>query len=135
MEAPAPVATGRSAGSGRCDSTPDYSRNDANSLERQLEQINDSDREFFRRHPKRRWRLRPAMQSEPAGTTIAVLNVCEVRNVCRARMRFPLYGEVPEGLTDRGIDLLMQAITPPEWWRQAADVEAALCGLGGEAGR
>jgi hypothetical protein len=83
-----------------------------------LERIAADDRRWFERHAKRRWRMRPAMPGEETATWVAV------RSFGPARLRFPLYGYVPLGLTDRGMDLFMTSILSPSQARLLDEVEA-----------
>ena len=90
-------------------------------LARSLERIAANDRQWFERHPKRRWRIRPPLPGEyPCGPQMAV------RSFGPARMRFPVWGRIPLGLTDRGVELFMRAVLPPEHVRLLDEIEAIM---------
>ncbi len=95
------------------------------SLARWLERIPTADRRWFERHPKLRCHIRPPLPGEvPAGEWMAVRNFGDVR------ARIPLFGEIPPGLTDRGIDWLMVGILPSETARMLDEIAAVMreCG-------
>ena len=86
-----------------------------------LERIAADDRLWFQRHPRKRWRIRPPLPGEyPCGPQMAV------RSFGPARMRFPVWGRIPLGLTDRGVELFMRAVLPPEHVRLLDEIEAIL---------
>ena len=86
----------------------------------QLELIAANDRQWFERHPRKRWRIRPPLPGEyPCGPQMAV------RSFSPARMRFPIWGRIPLGLTDRGVELFMRAVLPPN----ATDLADKINGL------
>ena len=66
-----------------------------NTFAEQLERIAANDLQWFERHPKRRWRIRPPLPGEyPCGPQMAV------RYFGLARMRFPVWGRFPLGLAE-----------------------------------
>jgi hypothetical protein len=92
-----------------------------NTFTEQLELIAANDRQWFERHPKRRWRIRPPLPGEyPCGPQMAV------RSFGPARMRFPVWGRIPLGLTDSGVELFMRAVLPPEHVRLLDEIEAIM---------
>lgn len=106
-EAPAPVTREAGAGEGRRGDTPNHSKNDASTLA----DFSAADRAWFERHPRSRWRIRP---TEPGEWPDEVRGCpwTAVRTVGVGRVRIPLTGALPPGLTDRGIDRLVQEIMP-----------------------
>jgi hypothetical protein len=92
-----------------------------NAFAEQVELIAAKDRQWFERHPKRRWRIRPPLPGEyPCGPQMAV------RAFGPARMRFPVWGGIPLGLTDRGIELFMRAVLPRAHARLLDEIEAIM---------
>lgn len=92
-----------------------------NTLAEQLELIAANDRQWFERYPKRRWRIRPPLPGKyPCGPQMAV------RSFGPARMRFSVWGQIPLGLTDRGVELFMRAVLPPEHVRLLDKIEAIM---------
>lgn len=118
MEAPAPGGNpGRAVE--RSDTSKSTARdvgNPAHTFAEQFELIAANDRQWFEQHPRARWRIRPTEPGQyPCGPQMAV------RPFGPARMRFSVWGQLPLGLTDRGIELFMRAVLPPAYVR--------LCGL------
>jgi hypothetical protein len=94
-------------------------------LAHRLERIAADDRRWFERHPRKRWRIRPPLPGEyPCGPQMAV------RSFGPARMRFPVWGRIPLGLTDRGVELFMRAVLPPEHVRLLDEIEAIMLEAG-----
>ncbi len=118
-----PALAGAGASEGRLDDTPDLSKNDADTLADSLARISAADRRWFEQHPRSRWRIRPTEPGEwPAevkGSRWTAVRSCGV-----GRVRIPLTGSLPAGLTDRGVDRLMAEIMPAQTARLIAEIEA-----------
>ena len=111
-------------------STAPDAGNPVHSFAEQLERISAADRQYFEQHPRSRWRIRPTEPGEwPA--EVQGSRWTAVRSIGIGRVRIPLTGSPPPGLTDRGIDRLMGVIMPAQTKRMIAEIEA----IAKEAGR
>jgi hypothetical protein len=99
-------------------------------LARCLKRISADDRRWFEQHPRARWRIRPTEPGEWP-TEVQGSRWTAVRSIGIGRVRIPLTGSPPPGLTDRGIDRLMGVIMPAQTKRMIAEIEA----IAKEAGR
>jgi hypothetical protein len=78
-----------------------------------LERVSTADRRWFEQHPRARWRIRPTEPGEWPDD-VQGYGWTAVRTFSVGRVRIPLAGSPPPGLTDRGIDRLMDEIVPPQ---------------------
>ncbi len=91
-------------------------------LSETLERIAADDRRWFKRHPRKRWRIRPPLPGEyPCGPVMAVRQVAP-----GARLRFAMFTDVLPGLTDRGLEYFIRAVIPPDHARLIDQLKAAL---------
>ena len=119
-------APARDRGAADCESgdhETQHSNNRAETLADSLERISAADRHWFEQHPRARWRIRP-MEPGEWPDEVQCHPWTAVRSFGRARVRIPLTGSPPPGLTDRGIDRLMTEIMPAHTARLIAELEA-----------